>query len=160
VNEPIWLNNYELFVKELLVNFSLYDMMADAKVELEQLFMKDNHKATKFFVNLYWLASLLQYNDKVLYQRVNSCERSCSLPSKSWRMTSQTSPAWTPIRIRLAHPTCTQTQTWTPTPTQKRRRSPRPVLHSQIRLTIWTNLVRMVNSHLRNAKIALTTSSV
>jgi len=43
--------------------------MADAEVELEQLVMKDNHQATKFFVDFYRLALLLQYNDKALYQR-------------------------------------------------------------------------------------------
>ena len=32
-NEPTWLNDYELFVKELLINFSPYDMMANAEVE-------------------------------------------------------------------------------------------------------------------------------
>jgi len=34
-NKPIWLNDYELFIEELLINFSLYDMMADGEVELE-----------------------------------------------------------------------------------------------------------------------------
>jgi len=67
-NKPTWLNDYELFVKELLINFGPYDMMADAKVELEQLIMKDNHKATKFLIEFYQLAELLQYNDKALYQ--------------------------------------------------------------------------------------------
>jgi len=51
--EPAWLNDYKLFVKELLINFSPYDMIADAKVELEQLGMKDNHKTTKFFIDFY-----------------------------------------------------------------------------------------------------------
>jgi len=46
-------------------------MMADAEVELEQLVMKDNHKATKFFVDFYQLALLLQYNDEALYQRAH-----------------------------------------------------------------------------------------
>jgi len=41
VNKPVWLNDYELFIKELLIKFSPYDMMADAEVELEQLIMKD-----------------------------------------------------------------------------------------------------------------------
>ena len=63
-NEPTWLNDYELFVEELLINFGLYNMMANAEVELEQLIMKDNHKATKFFINFYQLTLLLQYNDK------------------------------------------------------------------------------------------------
>ena len=44
-------------------------MMANAEVELEQLVMKDNHKATKFFIDFYRLALLLQYNDKALYQK-------------------------------------------------------------------------------------------
>jgi len=44
-------------------------MMANAEVELEQLIMKDNHKATKFFVEFYQLTSLIQYNVKALYQR-------------------------------------------------------------------------------------------
>jgi len=49
-NEPAWLNDYELFVEELLINFSSYNMIADAEVELGQLIMKDNHKATKFLL--------------------------------------------------------------------------------------------------------------
>ena len=65
VNEPIWVNDYELFVEELLINFGPYNMMVE--VELEQLIMKDNHKATKFFIDFYQLASLLQYNDEALY---------------------------------------------------------------------------------------------
>ena len=69
MNEPTWLNNYELFVEELLINFGPYNMMANAEVELEQLVMKDNHKATKFFIDFYRLASLLQYNDEALYRR-------------------------------------------------------------------------------------------
>ena len=44
-------------------------MIANAGVELEQLIMKDNHKATKFFVEFYQLTSLIQYNVKALYQR-------------------------------------------------------------------------------------------
>ena len=59
VNKPAWLNNYELFVEELLINFGLYNMMADAEVESEQLVMKDNHKDTKFFIDFYQLALLL-----------------------------------------------------------------------------------------------------
>jgi len=51
VNEPVWLSNYKLYVEELLINFGPYNMMADAEIELEQLVMKDSHKATKFFVD-------------------------------------------------------------------------------------------------------------
>ena len=51
--EPAWLNDYDEFVEELMINFSPYDQVADTEVELEQLVMKDNHKTTKFFVDFY-----------------------------------------------------------------------------------------------------------
>ena len=44
--EPTWLNDYDEFVEEFMINFGPYNQVADAKVELEQLVMKDNHKAT------------------------------------------------------------------------------------------------------------------
>ena len=50
-----------------MINFGLYDQVADAEVELEQLVMKDNHKATKFFVDLYWISALLDYNNQALH---------------------------------------------------------------------------------------------
>ena len=62
-----WLNDYDKFVEELMINFGLYDQVADAEVELEQLVMKDNHKATKFFVDLYWISALLDYNNQALH---------------------------------------------------------------------------------------------
>ena len=64
--EPTWLNDYDEFVEELMINFSLYDQVADAEVELKQLVMKDNHKATKFFINFYWISALLDYNNQAV----------------------------------------------------------------------------------------------
>ena len=49
-DEPAWLKDYKLFVKELLINFGPYDTLVDAKAELNALLMKDNHNATKFFI--------------------------------------------------------------------------------------------------------------
>ena len=46
-DEPAWLEDYELFIEELLINFSPYDAFADTKVELDALIMKDNHKAMR-----------------------------------------------------------------------------------------------------------------
>ena len=40
-----------------------------SKVELQQLVMKDNHKATKFFVDFYWISTLLDYNNQALHQK-------------------------------------------------------------------------------------------
>ena len=52
-----------------MINFCPYDQVADAEVELEQLVKKDNHKATKFFVNFYQISTLLDYNDQALHQK-------------------------------------------------------------------------------------------
>ena len=65
--EPTWLNNYDGFIEELMINFGLYNQVADAEVELEQLVMKDNHKATKFFINFYRISTLLDYNNQALH---------------------------------------------------------------------------------------------
>ena len=67
--EPAWLNDYDEFIEELMINFGLYDQVADAKVELEQLVMKDNHKATKFFVDFYRISALLDYNNQALHRK-------------------------------------------------------------------------------------------
>ena len=71
-NEPAWLEDYELFVKELLINFGPYDALADAEVELNTLIMKDSHKVTRFFINFFWLSTLCDYNDRALLWKVYS----------------------------------------------------------------------------------------
>ena len=71
-NEPAWLKDYKLFVKELLINFGLYDTLADAEVELNVLIMKDSHKVTRFFVDFFQLSTLCDYNNRVLLQKAYS----------------------------------------------------------------------------------------
>ena len=71
-DKPAWLEDNDLFVKELLINFSLYDALADAEAELNVLIMKDSHKATRFFVNFFWLSTLCDYNNKALLWKVYS----------------------------------------------------------------------------------------
>jgi hypothetical protein len=68
-DEPIWASDYSAFTDELYLYFGPYDQVADVKVELENLVMKDNHKATRFFVEFYRLAAMLQYNDSALHRR-------------------------------------------------------------------------------------------
>jgi hypothetical protein len=68
-NEPEWLTNFEYFTEELYIYFGPYDQQAIAKIELEQLVMKDNHKATKFFVNFYRISAMLDHNDSSLYRK-------------------------------------------------------------------------------------------
>ena len=71
-NEPAWLKDYKLFIKELLINFSPYDALANAKAELDALIMKDNHKVTRFFINFFQLSMLCDYNNRVLLQKAYS----------------------------------------------------------------------------------------
>ena len=71
-DEPAWLEDYKLFVKELLINFSPYNALVDAKVELNALIMKDNHKATRFFVDFFQLSTLCDYNDRALLWKAYS----------------------------------------------------------------------------------------
>ena len=65
-SKPNWLKDYELFVEELLINFSLYDALVDVEAELNQLAMKENHKVVEFFINFVWLPMLCDYNDRAL----------------------------------------------------------------------------------------------
>ena len=71
-DEPAWLKDYELFIEKLLINFSPYDALVDAEVELDALIMKDNHKVTRFFINFFRLSMLCNYNDRVLLQKAYS----------------------------------------------------------------------------------------
>ena len=71
-DEPAWLEDYKLFIKELLINFSLYDAKVEAKVELNALIMKDNHKATRLFIDFFWLSTLCNYNDRALLRKAYS----------------------------------------------------------------------------------------
>jgi hypothetical protein len=62
-------SDYSAFTDELYLYFGPYDQVAVAEVELENLAMKDNHKATRFFVEFYRLAAMLQSNDSALHRR-------------------------------------------------------------------------------------------
>ena len=48
--EPKWLPNFSSFQSELQTHFGPYDVFGDVEAEMEQLAMKDNHKAVRFFV--------------------------------------------------------------------------------------------------------------
>ena len=71
-DEPAWLEDYELFVEELLINFGPYDALADAEAELDALIMKDSHKVTRFFIDFFRLSMLCNYNDRALLWKVHS----------------------------------------------------------------------------------------
>ena len=71
-DKPAWLEDYELFIKELIINFSLYDALVDTKAELDALIMKDNHKAMKFFIDFFQLSMLCDFNDRALLWKAYS----------------------------------------------------------------------------------------
>ena len=71
-DKPAYLEDYELFIEEFLINFSLYDALVDTKAELDALIMKDNHKATRFFIEFFRLSTLYNYNDRAFLQKVYS----------------------------------------------------------------------------------------
>ena len=71
--EPAWLEDYELFIEELLINFGLYDALMDAEAELNALIMKDSHKATRFLLlDFFWLSMLCDYNNRALLWKAYS----------------------------------------------------------------------------------------
>ena len=66
--EPMWLSDFLLFQSELETHFGPYDTVGDMEAELEQLVMKDNHKAVRFFVEFNWIISQLsdEYGESAL----------------------------------------------------------------------------------------------
>jgi hypothetical protein len=59
----------QVFTEELYIYFGPYDQQAEAEIELEELVMKDNHKATKFFVEFYRISAMLNHNESSLYRK-------------------------------------------------------------------------------------------
>ena len=69
--EPTWLSHFPTFRSELQTHFGPYDPFGDAEAELEQLVMKDNHKAVRFFVEFNRIISWLgdEYGNSALLRR-------------------------------------------------------------------------------------------
>src|SRR5882672_12377793 len=65
-NEPQWLSNFTLFIKELEANFRTYDPVGEAEAKLEALRMHDSHQATKYFIKFQQLASRVQWGEATL----------------------------------------------------------------------------------------------
>jgi hypothetical protein len=68
-NEPEWFTNFEYFTEELYIYFGPYNQQAEADIELEQLVMKGNHKATKFFINFYRISAMPNHNNTSIYRK-------------------------------------------------------------------------------------------
>ena len=66
--EPKWLSNFLSFQSKLQTHFGPYDVFGNAEAELEQLVMKDNHKAVRFFMEFNQIVSQLgdEYGESAL----------------------------------------------------------------------------------------------
>src|SRR6266481_2946523 len=67
--EPAWLLDFTLFVQELEDNFGSYDPVGKAEAELEGLRMRDNHQATKYFIQFMQLASRVHWGEAALQRQ-------------------------------------------------------------------------------------------
>src|SRR5882724_5918413 len=68
-NEPIWLLDLTLFIKELETNFGTYDPIGEAEAKLEALHMHNSHQATKYFIKFQQLASRVQWGEAALHRQ-------------------------------------------------------------------------------------------
>src|SRR5882724_2846854 len=66
LNEPIWLLDLTLFIKELKANFGTYDPVSEVDAKLEALRMHDSHQAMKYFIKFQQLASRVQWGEAAL----------------------------------------------------------------------------------------------
>jgi Domain of unknown function (DUF4939) len=67
---PAWLENLDLFISELQVNFGPFDPEGEAEAELDKLQMRDNHKATKYLVEFQRLAARVEWGDAALRRQL------------------------------------------------------------------------------------------
>ena len=64
-----FMNDYDLFVDELKLNFGPYDPEADAEAAIENLVMKDTQHIVKYIVEFYRLTAEIHWDDKALCRR-------------------------------------------------------------------------------------------
>lgn len=50
-SQTTWLNNYDEFVEEVMINFGLHNIVTNTQVELEQIVMQNNYKAYEVLLN-------------------------------------------------------------------------------------------------------------
>jgi len=63
---PDWIDDWDLFVKELQTNFGPYDEVGDVERELVNLCMKDNQQISKYLVQFNSLSSQSQWGKQAL----------------------------------------------------------------------------------------------
>jgi len=68
-NEPAWILDLHLFIKELKTNFGTYDPVSEAEAELKGLCMQENHQATKYFIKFQQLATHIQWDEAALHRQ-------------------------------------------------------------------------------------------
>jgi len=69
-NPPPWLSSYNLFHEELESNFGSFNLEGEAEAELEVLWMPENDRATKYFVEFNHLSSQIKWGEAALHRQV------------------------------------------------------------------------------------------
>src|SRR3984893_407542 len=64
--EEDWLEDWDLFLRELKTNFGPFDPTGDAEVEIDHLRMKDSHRVTKYNVEFNHLSARLHWDEAAL----------------------------------------------------------------------------------------------
>lgn len=66
---PPWMVSYNHFKDELQKHFGPFDPEGEAEIAIENLFMKDNQRITKYIVEFYRLSSEINWDDASLRRR-------------------------------------------------------------------------------------------
>jgi len=67
--EPPWISDFNLFLEELHMNFGVYDSIREAKAEIEDLHMQENHQAKKYFIKFTQLATCVSWGQATLQRQ-------------------------------------------------------------------------------------------
>ena len=66
LNEPAWLLDLCLFIKEIETIFRTYNPVSEAEAELGGLHMQENYQATKYFIKFQQIATHIQWGKAAL----------------------------------------------------------------------------------------------
>ncbi|KAI6006142.1 hypothetical protein EDC04DRAFT_2907947 [Pisolithus marmoratus] len=92
LNWPLWMDNYQEFLRKLTANFSLHDAVADAVQQLENLAMKDTSHVTKYVVEFNcWASQVKDYgNSSVIFgciaRNLAATSDSMIMPGSNWSL--------------------------------------------------------------------------
>ena len=69
LSPPTWVHHWDLFCTELESNFGPFDLVGEAKAEIETLVMAEGSHSTMYFMEFNRLASHIQWGDNALLRQ-------------------------------------------------------------------------------------------